>query len=312
LLDASDVKDHNPAVRTEACFDIAIFLKGIGEETSSEEWVIRANRVSAGAGDHKDYHMALLADWLILSCGKSLDDRKVAILEKFVRSLEVAGGDGGSRATAKILSYLVSADPFRASRLAVQLIDRDMLHLETCLAALLEGAAKAGASMPLLAAIFSELLTLVSTGSISDTAISIISNAPRKERAGLAQVLVAAVRTNSLPASRASVARSLQDVLLDDGLRADLTAGLAPGHDDSSMKSHLYKLQNGEVLTVKQVSIRLSDLQHRDEWNPNPAENDQFGWWEAIRGATIESVEHAEKLLEAFPPPDYRDVDVLA
>jgi hypothetical protein len=101
LSDISDVKDDNPAVREEACFDVAIFLKGIGDETSAEEWLIRANTVSAGAGEHKDYHMALLADWLVLSCGKSLDDRKVAILEKFVRSLQVAGGDGGSRATGK-------------------------------------------------------------------------------------------------------------------------------------------------------------------------------------------------------------------
>jgi hypothetical protein len=313
LSDASDVNDDDPASRQEACFDIAIFLKRIGSEKSVEDWVRRASTASAGAGNHKDYHMALLADWLLLSCGKSLDHRRISILEKFVRSLEVAGGDGGSQATARILKYLVTTDAYRAAKLAIELIDRDMLNLETSLGALVEGGAEAGASISLLVAIYSELLTLVATGATSDEATAIVRRAPPGHHVVTAQMLMAAVRTNSLPDHRVIVGRALQDILMDQGLYGvELTSGLALGHDDSSMHSSLYKLQDGDLLTVRQVSRRLSDLRHQDQWNPNPSENPQFGWWEAIKGATVESVSHAEELLKIFSPPDYRDVDVLA
>jgi hypothetical protein len=313
LSDTSDVNDDDPASRQEACFDIAIFLKRIGDEKSKEDWVIRASTASAGAGNHKDYHMALLADWLILSCGQSLDHRKISTLEKFARSLEVADGDGGSRATARVLRYLVTTDAHRASKLAIELIDREMLNVEASLGALVEGGAKAGASTPLLVSIYSELLTLVATGSTSDVATAICRRVPQSRQAVTAKLLMTAVCTNSLPGHRAIVGRALQDALMEQGVYGvDLTHGLVSGHDDSSMKSSLYKLQDGELLTAKQVSVRLSDLQHEDQWNPNPSENDEFGWWEAMKGATIENIRHAERLLEVFPPSDYRDVDVLA
>src|ERR1039458_6207124 len=78
------------------------------------------------------------------------------------------------------------------------------------------------------------------------------------------------------------------------------------------MQSSLYKLSTGALLTAEQVSIRLSDSDRQDLWNPNPSENDQFGWWTAIKGAAIDDIRHAERLIEAFPPPDYKDVDILA
>jgi hypothetical protein len=313
LSDGSDVNGADPGERQEACLENAIFLNRIGDEKSSENWFTRASTASAGSGNHKDYHMALLADWLIRSCGTSVDSRKISILEKFVRSLEVAGGDGATRATAKILSYVVTSDAYRASSLAVELIDREMLNVEATLAALIEGGGKAGASVPLLVAIYSELLTLVATGSSLDAAVAVIRRVPQNRRAAIAQLLMAAVRTNSLPGYRVAVGRGLQDVLSEDGMYAiELTSGLSPGHDDSSMKSFLYKLSDNEFLTAKQMSLRLSDLRRQSEWNPNPSENDQFGWWEAIKGARVEDINHAEKLIETFPPADYKDVDVLA
>jgi len=300
-------------VAKRACFDIAIFLKRIADEKSPEDWVIRASTASAGAGNHKDYHMALLADWLILSCGQSLDHHKINILEKFVRSLEVAGGDGGSWATAKILSYLVTTDAHRASKLATELVDREMLKVDASLSALVEGGAKAGASPPLLVSIYCELLTLVDPDSTPDVAAAICRLVPESHRIVTAQLLMTAVCTNSLPSYRVAVGRALQDVLMEQGsYEVELTKGLGSGHDDSSTKSSLYKLQDGRLLSAKQVSARLSDLRHEDQWNPNPSENDEFDWWEAIKGAAIESIHHAERLLEIFPPRDYRDVDVLA
>ncbi len=313
MSDARDVNDDDPAGRQEACFDIAIFLKRIGDQKSADEWVNRASTASAGAGSHKDYHMAMLVDWLILSCGESLDPKKMSVLEKFVRSLEVAGGDGGSRATAKILSFLVTANAYHASKLAIELIDRKMLDLEESLSALLQGGAKAGASPTLLVSIYSELLTLIAFASTSDVAVAICRCVAKTLQPATAQLLMTAVRTNLRPGHRAIVGRALQDSLIEQDLpRVELTKNLASGHDDSSMKSLLYKLQDGELLTARQMSVRLSDLQQEAQWNPNPSENHEFGWWEAIKGATIESLRHAERLLEVFPPSDYRDVEVLA
>ena len=313
VSNTEDTTDEDPSRRQETCLDTAIVLHEMGDDDSADEWFRRASRVSSGAGSHKDYHMLQLTEWLNSSLGTSLDERRLSVLEKFVRALEVAGGDGGPRAAKQVLISLVAIDASRASALATELINREVLNVEETLEALVEGGATAGASPPLLRAIYSEMLSLIHTGHTSRAAVKILRRYPQGERTAIAHALMRSVRTNSLPRYRTGVARALQDALLDDGLGSyDLSAGLTPDRDDSSMKSSLYKLPTGPLLTVSQVSLRLSDPDQEEHWNPNPSENGEFDWWSAIKRAKIKTVTHAEKLLATFPPHDYREVDVLA
>jgi hypothetical protein len=60
----NDVTDNDPSVRVQTCFDIAIFLTMLGLADEAEKWISRASSTSAGAGDHKDYHMWHLAEWM--------------------------------------------------------------------------------------------------------------------------------------------------------------------------------------------------------------------------------------------------------
>ena len=53
-----DAQDDEPMHRQETCLDIATFLHVVGDEDRCREWIRRASEVSAGAGSHKDYHMA--------------------------------------------------------------------------------------------------------------------------------------------------------------------------------------------------------------------------------------------------------------
>jgi hypothetical protein len=313
LSDSRETDYDDPAERQQVCLDNAIFMKSLGDEAASNKWIALAGTATAGSGNHKDYHMAQLADWLVVSCGSSLDVQKVRVLEKFARALEVAGGAGASRATSKILSFLAEADPARAVNLAIELIDRELLNVEDTLESLLLGATAANASSTLIRAVYCQLLTLISTGHTSEVAVAIARRVPVGERSVISKELLAAVRTNSLPSYRMGVARALQDVLLDDGLDAtDLVAGLRPDHDDSSRESSLYKLADGAVLSTKQLAIRLSNASRQDLWNPNPLANERFDWWNAIKEAEVKDVAHADSLLAAFTVPDYKNVEVLA
>jgi hypothetical protein len=124
---------------------------------------------------------------------------------------------------------------------------------------------------------------------------------------------VSHVVRNALPSHRVEVVRALQDSLRREGLDAFLPKdGLQAGHDDSSLKSQLYRLSSGEVQTMEEVAARLSDPLHPGEWNPNEVENKEFDWWAAIKKARITNREHLDELVSRFPAPDYREVELLA
>lgn len=312
LSSTLDANDDDPMQRQEACFEIATFLHTVGEDTLSTEWVKRAGEVSAGAGSHKDYHMSYLAEWLSRSIGDALNAGKLSILEKFARAVEVAGGDGASEAAMNELQLVIQVEPIRASRFAVELIDRGVLNVSQTLEALILGGAKAWASAELLIVLYSELLSLIDPGNTSEAAVATLRRFPVEKRITAAEAMMGCVRTNSLPSHRIEVARAIQDALRQDGLGENvLTKGLKPGRDDSSRKSSLYRHPTGETETIDQVAARLSNHENPDEWNPNPAENEEFDWWSAVKKAKIRDMSHLNNLLSFFPPPDYREFDLL-
>ena len=95
LSSTADVIDDDPRQRQEACFEVATFLYRVGDQNGSRDWMRKASEVTAGAGSHKDYHMAALAEWLVRSIDRT-EPRALTILDRFARALEVAGGRGGS------------------------------------------------------------------------------------------------------------------------------------------------------------------------------------------------------------------------
>jgi hypothetical protein len=66
------------------------------------------------------------------------------------------------------------------------------------------------------------------------------------------------------------------------------------------------------VETLDQVAARLSDHERLETWNPNSGENSEFDWWAAIRKARVKNIAHFNELVGQFPPPDYREVELLA
>jgi hypothetical protein len=313
LSSTMDAQDDDPTQRQEACLDIAVVLHAIGDDDRCREWRRRATEVSAGAGSHKDYHMAHLAEWLDRAVKSNLTAEKLEVLEKFVRAVEVAGGDSQSSAAAQMLCTVTRLESSRASALAIELIDRYVLNLSTTIEALVIGGAQAGASCPLLFAIYGELLSLVDPGSTGSTAVAILNRAPHNQKITATQGLMSGVRTNSLPSQRIEVASALQDALWEGGIsEVNLLEGLPLGRHDSSHRSSLYKLTSGEMLSTWQVAARLSQADHPGDWNPNPTENDEFDWWSAVKEASIQSLEHLNNLIATFPPPEYRAVESLA
>ena len=312
LSSTLDAYDDDPMQRQEACFEIATFLHSIGEDTLSNQWLKRADEVSAGAGSHKDYHMSDLAHWLNRSVGPILNADKLAILEKFVRAVEVAGGDGASEAAMNELQLVIQVDPIRAAHFAIELIDRYVLNVSQTLEALILGGAKSGASAELLIAIYNELLSLIDPGDTSEAAVVILRRFPIEKRIAAAEVMMDCVRTNSLPSHRIEIARAIQDALRQDGLGENvLVLGLKSGRDDSSRKNSLYSCATGETETIDQVATRLSNHDNLGEWNPNPEENTGFDWWSAVTRAKTNDMSHLNDLLSSFPPPDYREIDLL-
>ena len=90
-----------------------------------------------------------------------------------------------------------------------------------------------------------------------------------------------------------------------------LTQGLKPGHDDSARKSTLYRLVSGDVETLGQIAERLSNPNRPDIWDPNPGDNAEFDWWDAIKKANVKDEQHFDSLVARFPPSDYREVELL-
>jgi hypothetical protein len=313
LSSISDAQDDDPTQRQEACLDIAIFLHAVGDEDRCREWLRRASEVSAGAGSHKDYHMAHLAEWLDRAVASSLTTAEFEVLEKFARAVEVAGGAGRSSAATQMLRTVIRLESSRASALAIEFVDRGILNLSRTIEALVIGGAQAGASYPLLFATYSELLSLVDPGSTGSAAVAILNRALFEQRITAAQELMSHVRTNSLPSHRIEVARALQYALREACVgEVNLSEGLQPGRDDSSRKSTLYRLANGETLTTDQVAARLSRADTPGDWNPNPAENGEFDWWSAVKRTSIQNLDHLNDLIATFPPPEYQAVALLA
>ena len=312
LSTTRDASDEDPTQRQEACLEIAAFLHRMGDESGSENWKRRATEVSAGAGSHKDYHMAQVADWVVRSVNDLTPDR-LAILDRFARAVEVSGGMGGTDGAAKLLRLMVRLKPERAWRLAVEYIDRDVLNVSTVLKALLTGGVDARVHPELLSAMYGELHALIAPGDTSETVAIILSAFPRDQMREAAERVMSDVRTNALPSSRAPVARTLQDTIRSQGLEPiRLTSGLIPGRDDSARDSSLYRLMTGEVETLDQVAERLSDPSKPETWDPNPEGNADFDWWTAIGKANVEDEHHFADLVARFPPPDYRQTELLA
>jgi hypothetical protein len=270
--------------------DTATFLHAVGDEDRCREWIRRASEVSAGAGSRKDHHMAHLAEWLDRALEPSLTCEKLEVLEKFARAVEIAGGAGQSSAATQMLRTIIRLESSRASALAIEFIDRGVINLSTTIEVLVVGGAQAGASYPLLFALFGELLSLVHPGSTGDAAVATMNMAPSHRRIIAAQGLMSHVRTNSLPSHRIEVARALQDALREAHVgEVNLSEGLQPSRDDSSRKRTLYRYTSGETLTTNQVAARLSRADNPGDWNPNPAENGEFDWWSAVKRASIQS-----------------------
>ena len=311
LSSTADADDDDPAQRQEACLEIAAFLYGVGDQTESENWRRRASEVSAGAGSHKDYHMAELAEWLARSITQADPDRLV-ILDRFARAVEVSGGDGGSDGAATVLRLIVQLWPARAWQLAVEYVDRRVLNVSDVLGALIAGGADAQAHPELLSAMYGELHSLISPNDTSETATAVLTAFPLEQKRDAAERLMSYVRTNALPSHRAPVARALEEAIRNLGIETvTLTQGLKPGHDDSSRKDTLYRLVTGDVETLGQIAKRLSDPNRPDMWNPNPGDNAEFDWWAAIKKADIKDEQHFDNLVARFPPPDYREVELL-
>lgn len=311
LSSTVDSMDDDPAQRQTACFENATFLHDMRDDVGTQRWFRRASEVSAGAGSHKDYHMAQVAEWLAKSvAGAELDD--LSILEKFSRAVEVAGGRGGSDGAADVLQLLLRLHPARAFCLAIELVNREVLTVSMVLDALIAGGAKAGAGQGLLAAIYGELYSMIAPDDTSTAALQVLNAAPLGKKQDTAARLMSYARVNVLPSHRALVARTLQDALRESGLGdLGLSEGLRARHDDSSRKSTLYRLKDGQTATVRQIAAWLSDDSRPDLWNPNPSENGDFDWWAAIKTARIRNRDHLNALTAALRVPDYRDVELL-
>ena len=251
-----------------------------------------ASEVSAGAEATK------IIIWLIWRNGLIVRSGRLRLRRwRFLRSLPGRGGHRGclgqSSAATQMLRTVIRLESSRASALAIELIDRGVINLSTTIEALVIGGAQAGAAYPLLSAIYGELLSLVDPGSTGYAAVAILNRAPFDQRITAAQGLMSRVRTNSLPSHRIEVARGFSRRPLGGSRRRGrFLEGLQPGHNDSSHKSMLYRLTNGETLSIGQVAARLSRADNPGNWNPNPAENSEFDWWSAVKRASIQSSDH--------------------
>ncbi len=313
LSNTADAHGEDPAERQEACFAIAEFLYIIGSKSQSRDWIQQASGAAAGAGSHKDYHMTYVADWLAASVSSLSAPDELTIVEKFARSLEVAGGAGQADAAKDLLALVMRFKPGAARCLATEFLDRSIINLSSTIEGLVLAAANAGASAQIISSIYEELGCMVDPGSTATSAVAILRSVEPAERAATATQLMASVRTNSLPSRRLGIARALNDALLDDGILETVdTGGLESGRDDSSVQTSLYRLASGETRTQNQMAQLLSQSMEPDDWNPNPGDNVYFEWWQTIRKASISSKEHLDAIIATLTVPDYRKVEFLA
>lgn len=313
LSNTADAEDEDPMQRQEACFEIAAFLHSIGAEEQSREWVERASVVAAGAGSHKDYHMSYVADWLAASVGSLDTPAELAVVEKFARALQVAGGAGQYDAAKNLLSLVMRFKPGMARHLSIEFLDRSVINLYSVIEGLILAGANAGASYGMLSNIYKELATLLDPGSTATSAVAVLRTGEIASLVEASADLMGSVRTNALPSHRLEVARALQDALIEDNIPGLVDiSGLKPSQDDNSRQGSLYRLASGEVRTQDQMAQLLSQHLDVSDWNPNPSENSQFDWWQTIKKASIQSKEHLEALIATFPYPDYREVEFLA
>lgn len=310
---ADDTEDDDPMIRQQACLDMACCLRMLGA-SDWRDWLNRAGRVSAGAGSHKDHRMAHLADWLdnAMTDGP-MTEREAQVLDKFTRTLEASGGAGKREAAKTVLRIVLRKMPSNATALTIEMIDRELLSVSSALEALLTGAKEADVSIELSSAIFEELLSLLAPRGLGRAAVAILDAVPSDRCGTLATRFMKRVRTNTPPAERIEVARSLLDALAGRGAgELDLAAGLPPGRYDDSEPNALYRLGDGRTLTICQVAARLRTATDPEEWDPNPEENNEFYWWRALREARPLALDRLEAVLSRCSPPEYREVEVLA
>lgn len=313
LSSVRDAEEEDPQERQRACFEIATFLHLVGEGEQCRQWLTKAGQVSAGARSEKDYHIAHLSEWVDRATIGTLNPDRLRVLEKFARAVQAAGGEGTSTAASRLIQTMLRLDPARAVALAVEVIDRGILDFSEAVDSLVCGAAEVGVGYELLSAIYCELLSLISPDATGKAAVAVLRAAPLQARLATAKELMSSVRTNSLPRQRVGIARDVQDALRKDGLgEHDLSVGLPAGEDDSSLKRRLYRLADGSTRTIGEVAARLGNPHAAEDWNPNPSDNREFDWWPAVERAKVVNREHLDRLVSAFPPPDYRDVDLVA
>lgn len=85
----------------------------------------------------------------------------------------MSGGDGASDALKHVLQLLFRTNPGRASVLAGELIDRDLLNVPMSLESLIIAGSAAGVRPELLIGAYSELLAVIHTGDTSEAATSV-------------------------------------------------------------------------------------------------------------------------------------------
>ncbi len=308
----ADANEEDPMARQEGCLDVAVCLRSLGSG-DWVDWVRRAGVASAGAGSHKDYRMAHLAEWLEAALEHGpVGAREIEVLEKFTRALEVAGGDGQFEAAEQVLRIVLKAAPSRVPALATELIERGLTNLSGVLQAMVMSGARNDVNADLLSAVFEELLSLVASKGVGRVAASLVEAAAEDDRDSLAKELMSHVRTNSLPSERVSVARDIQDALARRNIvSTDLTAGRAAPGEDSS-RQWLYSLGDGEVLTVEQVAAKVRASGKQEEWDPNPAGNEGFDWREVARKAAPLDIARLDDLLALCPEWDYRRAEYLS
>lgn len=315
MKDLSEFEEGDePLERIEACLEFAEFLHQIQIPANQVAlWLNKAAKTSAGAGSHKDYHLAHLTDWLALAIPHGIQFENFELVEKFARCIEVAGGSGTTNAAESLIQLVARLSPKKATLLTSEFIERDVLNVSTALGALLIGCANSGGSIQCIQPIYEELLMLINPSPTAEEAVAVISLADRNSQLSCATQILGKINVNALSAARVKVARTLREYLGKGGLELEFDSRLyKPDRDDSVDDSSKYKLANGDVLSSWQVARLLSDLSRAADWNPNPDANQMFDWWKAAERADIASLEHFETIIAAFPPRDYDDINVLA
>lgn len=310
----ADAEDEDPRARQEACLEIAAFVRGVGSD-GWPEWAVHAGRASAGAGSHKDYRMAHLAGWLDESMGAGPPSvREVAVLGKFLRAVEVSGGDGGYEAAEQVLRTVLRVSPARAAPLAVEMIDRNAAGLQGVLEALVVGGSSTGASPELLAAVFEELLSLVALQGLGEAAGAVVDAYDDEGRVAVAQRLMRRARTNCLPSTRLDLARDIQQALGRHGWGdVDLGEGLPEAGGERDDYGSLYRLADGRCLTSAQVGARLASADTEADWDPNPKSNKGYNWRSALQFAGGLDADRLDAVLARGDAlEDYREAEILA